>query len=124
MSNRFEPKHPEGWHVFRRETGLLEHTCPHGIGHPNYYSVARLHSYEFDRGDETPLEASSWWIHGCDGCCGYPNFPGRKLSNAELADRLHDAIMQWHYEDLPAEELAKWAFFTVHDLRINEGVMW
>lgn len=73
----------EGWHwpVSRRETGLVEHTCPHGIGHPNPGSalwIAEAHMIERrakgDDGDQDDLE-SAWGTHGCDGCCGHESFP-------------------------------------------------
>ncbi len=46
----------------RRETGLLEQFCEHGIGHPTLASakeVARRYGH--------PVE--TWLTHGCDGCC-------------------------------------------------------
>lgn len=42
-----------------RETGLLEDTCKHGVGHPNTVWLKKH--------DPTGLKCFS--IHGCDGCC-------------------------------------------------------
>ncbi len=42
-----------------RETGLLEDTCEHGIGHPNL---------DWLRNND-PYDRKYWSIHGCDGCC-------------------------------------------------------
>lgn len=45
-----------------RETGLVEHPCEHGVGHPCPDSAAY-----FDRAlDHKP---GTWSVHGCDGCC-------------------------------------------------------
>jgi hypothetical protein len=46
----------------RRETGLVELVCSHGVGHPArgsaiYQNLARGH------------EPGTWETHGCDGCC-------------------------------------------------------
>lgn len=48
-----------------RETGLLEWTCAHGVGHPILGSVKwlDLHGPAGARG--------AWGIHGCDGCCAH-----------------------------------------------------
>lgn len=45
---------------FRSDTGLMERTCPHGIGHPDPDSLP----FFTERGIE------GMDIHGCDGCCG------------------------------------------------------
>lgn len=44
---------------FRNDRGLMERTCPHGIGHPDPDSAPYYESI----GD------TSWGVHGCDGCC-------------------------------------------------------
>ncbi len=46
--------------IIRRETGLVEAICKHGVGHPVYGSVDWMRKVT---GDDT------WDIHGCDGCC-------------------------------------------------------
>ena len=48
------------WKVeLRRETGLVELVCEHGVGHPAYGSV---HWMKLNGHD-------SMGVHGCDGCC-------------------------------------------------------
>ncbi len=47
------------WPKVVRETGLIERTCPHGIGHPDPDSVAY-----FDH-----IGREGFGVHGCDGCC-------------------------------------------------------
>lgn len=42
--------------------GLIERTCPHGIGHPDPDSLDWLRRH----GHDAP------GIHGCDGCCHTP----------------------------------------------------
>jgi hypothetical protein len=61
-------------HTLRRETGLIEHTCPHGTGHPNPGSAVWVaEAYGHPTG--TQDEDNPWNVHGCDGCCGHPTFP-------------------------------------------------
>ena len=56
------PPLPEGWQITHRESGIVEYTCPHGVGHPVARAVSvRLKEYE-------PLRPSEG-VHGCDGCC-------------------------------------------------------
>lgn len=43
---------PQHW---RSDTGVMERTCPHGVGHPD---------------PDMPYGPEAWqWVHGCDGCC-------------------------------------------------------
>ena len=46
--------------TIRRETGLIEHVCEHGVGHPAIGSVIWM---ELNG-------AQMMGVHGCDGCCG------------------------------------------------------
>ena len=46
----------------QRESGLIEHVCEHGIGHPTLESAKRISLYY---GNQVKI----WMIHGCDGCC-------------------------------------------------------
>ena len=49
----------------RRENGLLEAVCEHGVGHPIYGSVDWIaQANNYDREDRNALG-----IHGCDRCC-------------------------------------------------------
>lgn len=60
-----DPDHPlHRQPVSRRETGLLEVHCHHGVGHPIPASVEWLDAF----GPEGAK--GSWGTHGCDGCCG------------------------------------------------------
>jgi hypothetical protein len=47
------------WPMLLRETGLVERTCEHGIGHPDPDSMRWMNKTFGD----------GWGIHGCDGCC-------------------------------------------------------
>lgn len=52
--------------VWRPDRGLMERTCPHGVGHPDpdhLSHVRRVRGQEAERTDS---------IHGCDGCCAPP----------------------------------------------------
>jgi len=52
-----------GLPLSRRETGLLEAICPHGIGHPIPESTLHMDTHG-------PSGAKgTWGVHGCDGCC-------------------------------------------------------
>lgn len=53
---------PQHW---REDTGVMERTCPHGIGHPDPDDVAFRKRVNEDDGD-------AMGIHGCDGCCRPP----------------------------------------------------
>lgn len=43
----------------RRETGLIEDVCKHGVGHPNTEWLKK----------NDPDGNYGFSIHGCDGCC-------------------------------------------------------
>jgi hypothetical protein len=74
------------WQTIRRETGLIEHVCEHGVGHPNAGSVQYMEymnqaldeygDLDFPSIPSEPYLKSSWWVHGCDGCCASVGFPG------------------------------------------------
>lgn len=68
------------WRTIRRETGLIEHKCEHGVGHPNPASVLRM---------KFATRQSSWDIHGCDGCCARIDFPGQVYNNVVYAAELY-----------------------------------
>lgn len=123
--------------TIRRETSLIEHVCNHGVGHPNFYSVVRLHSRDHEawiegmwyqdewiegHWQETPLEASSWFIHGCDGCCGRADFPGNRMTDEKVILRLHRKIEEYLEGDFDVDRLREWCGFTIHDLNVNRRV--
>ncbi len=109
------------WQTIRRETGLVEHVCMHA-GHPNFYSVARLHRYEFEgrECDDHALEACSWFIHGCCGCCSREDFPGRQMTDHDIVIRLNRKIEAYLEGDFDTDRLREWCAYTIHDLHINE----
>ncbi len=47
---------PMNW---RGDRGLMERTCPHGIGHPDPDALDYLER----------IGRSGEGVHGCDGCC-------------------------------------------------------
>lgn len=49
--------------LWRSDRGLMERTCPHGIGHPDPDDIAHKRQ---TRGEEYARYEA---IHGCDGCC-------------------------------------------------------
>lgn len=115
------------WMTIRRETSLIEHICHHGVGHPNFYSVVRLHRWSEESAEDygehvTPLEASSWFIHGCDGCCGRDDFPGNKMTDEKVILRLHRKIEEYLEGDFDVDRLREWCGFTIHDLNVNRRV--
>lgn len=56
-------KNPYPWSgTIRRSSGLVEHVCEHGVGHPAIGSAKWL---SLVHGGKTSPHA----IHGCDGCC-------------------------------------------------------
>jgi hypothetical protein len=58
--------------TIRRETGLIEHVCEHGIGHPAWASTDWMAHRFMEEGVSHEDCAASWGIHGCDGCCSDP----------------------------------------------------
>jgi hypothetical protein len=48
---------------FRLDRGLMERTCPHGIGHPDPDDLT------FSQLMLSESEAEARGVHGCDGCC-------------------------------------------------------
>lgn len=56
------------YHLLLRETGLVEGVCEHGVGHPIPESAAYK---DLQHGHAK----GTWGVHGCDGCCGLPDFP-------------------------------------------------
>lgn len=79
--------HPSGHHMatwpmlWRADTGVMERTCPHGIGHPDPDHIAFVTSLTpehdcLDKNntwrdeDECKYPHLNWQaVHGCDGCC-------------------------------------------------------
>lgn len=47
-----------------RENGVIEDTCKHGVGHPNYCWLMAQELY---------LKKNTRYlgVHGCDGCCSH-----------------------------------------------------
>lgn len=99
-----------GWSMRRRETGLLEAFCSHGIGHPIPESVRHMDA----RG---PLgSCGAWGVHGCDGCCSGDEHSRyetlrelRLLAKSKDAERAHvdaDVILLAYLDD--AEIRAAW----------------
>lgn len=48
----------------KREAGLVEDLCEHGVGHPNAYWVNWVLTHLI-----TGVDYSYFWVHGCCGCC-------------------------------------------------------
>lgn len=64
--------HPSNHHMqywpllYRSDTGLMERTCEHGVGHPDPDSLA----WHVSQGRDY------MGIHGCDSCCAEPSDAG------------------------------------------------
>lgn len=52
--------HMVDWPMVLRASGLIERTCPDGVGHPDPDSAR----YFIEKTGE-----DHWAVHGCDGCC-------------------------------------------------------
>jgi hypothetical protein len=61
----------EKWTIVTRASGLIEHQCEHGVGHPDWESAAKI-------ADRYKHPVWTWTTHGCDGCCSRGDFPGKK----------------------------------------------
>lgn len=51
------------WQRKDRLSGIVELVCPHGVGHPSRKLTTLKRPWREGEG-----------IHGCDGCCGGPEF--------------------------------------------------
>lgn len=89
--------HMRDWPMlWRSDTGVMERTCPHGVGHPDPDHMAYVTSLtpphrciynreatSFDdwldldeNGDGCIFPHLEWQgVHGCDGCCTAPGSP-------------------------------------------------
>ncbi len=87
------------WQTIRRETGLVEHVCEHGVGHPNHGSALwqaegwakRDQENESDQRPFDELVEDHEYcerIHGCDGCCGRSDFPGTYRDSLRHAHKM------------------------------------
>jgi hypothetical protein len=60
MKRRLALQKARPWEsTIRRESGLVEHVCRHGVGHPAAASVHWLAIHD----------RPAMGTHGCDGCC-------------------------------------------------------
>lgn len=66
--------------TIRRETGLIEHICEHGIGHPAVGSADWKAIMTKDNREDNP-----WMVHGCDGCCSTPEWQIASLKDSVWA---------------------------------------
>ena len=77
--------------TIRRASGLVEHVCKHGVGHPAIGSVLWL-----DQAGPKGAKGS-WSSHGCCGCCHDPKW---RLADAreglEIATKLLYAEKRAH----------------------------
>jgi len=102
------------WKKIIRETGLREHICEHGVGHPDYISACIMAAVminnagiQLDRDGKTSYGdgesvikseitfedlVKTWLTHGCDGCCSRSDFPGQKIKKEELIKLKEDSI--------------------------------
>jgi len=58
------------WTKKIRITGLVEHVCKHGIGHPDHGSALKV-AIKYNH------TLTTWLEHKCDGCCKRDDFPGK-----------------------------------------------
>lgn len=69
------------WEEKVKSTGLIEHICRHGVGHPDYESAMKMADKygSFQNKEEQKEEEKSWLAHnGCCKCCERKDFPGKK----------------------------------------------
>ena len=75
----------ELYYVVRRENGLIENVCTHGVGHPAYGSVDWMVKYE-------GYDADRLFTHGCDGCCADERWQIETLRDA--VENANDLIIE------------------------------
>lgn len=73
--------------TIRRETGLIEHICEHGVGHPAYGSADWL--ARTSGSQHLKASRDSWLVHGCDGCCRDHEWQRRSLEKSvEISNKI------------------------------------
>ena len=77
------------WRPLYRETGLLEWTCEHGVGHADEDSAQEI-------ADKYGHKIDTWLVHGCDGCCEKADFPGKKIG----VKNKKELINKWRKENV------------------------
>lgn len=82
--------------TIRRETGIVEHICKCGVGHPAFASVDFFNKALGLAPDDMSLS-----VHGCCGCCSKPEW---QLADARLGSCLANTIILTQKE-------------TIHELR-------
>ena len=50
-------------YLWRADRGIMERTCPHGVGHPD------PDQYDYWEAVKGRNAALAEMVHGCDGCC-------------------------------------------------------
>lgn len=65
------PHHMWQWPMHIRTSGIMERTCPHGIGHPDPDSLAYWDRIHDARSVEMGIDRHRGGLgaHSCDGCC-------------------------------------------------------
>lgn len=104
------------WSTIRRASGLIEHVCGHGCGHPNAGSVqymefmsnADLDNDVLPQIPSAPCPDSSWAVHGCDGCCGRADFPGQAVGAIKHAIKRYSLERPDLLEDLKSTHFLLW----------------
>ena len=69
-TNKTRQQFRDEWPIIKRENGLIEIACPHGIGHPSLKLTKKLSDEKFYYG-----------THGCDGCCWSAGFALAEMSH-------------------------------------------
>ena len=82
MSKEYKTEKPGvPWvQTIRRSSGLIEHICKHGVGHP---AAASVHFLELNG-----IECMG--IHGCDSCCHDLNW---KLADATEGYKIANQLL-------------------------------
>lgn len=76
--------------TIRRETGLVEHLCKHGVGHPALGSVQWMELNGL----------KGYGVHGCDGCCNTNKW---KLADAQEGLRIANILLYDAYDYIKRE---------------------
>lgn len=89
--------------LWRSDRGIIEHLCPHGIGHPCAAGLAHAKAMEaLGRG------YGGDGVHGCDGCC---TGEGPETGPEQLKTPVLTLPMVWAKvcnHDKGLEEVAQW----------------
>jgi hypothetical protein len=79
-------------HTIRRESGLVEHVCKHGLGHPAYASADYMNNSLPEDDSNNP-----YLVHGCCGCCHSAEW---KLADMQQGIKIANSLLKQYQKEI------------------------